>query len=73
MRQKQIEASKAVQQYREKSMINDVPAGGTSSPLSSLEIINLSRRSWLAPYAIRQSRSISPNRKPPSRDRPSVG
>uniref|UniRef100_A0A0A9HGH7 DNA-directed RNA polymerase III subunit, putative n=1 Tax=Arundo donax TaxID=35708 RepID=A0A0A9HGH7_ARUDO len=27
----------------------------------------------LAPYAIKQSRSISPRRRPPSRLRPSVG
>jgi hypothetical protein len=26
-----------------------------------------------APYAMRQSRSISPSRSPPSRERPSVG
>jgi len=34
---------------------------------------NLSRKNCDAPWAIWQSRSISPNRKPPSRDRPSIG
>ena len=28
---------------------------------------------WAAPWAIWQSRSISPKRRPPSRDRPSIG
>src|SRR5436309_1947163 len=45
----------------------------TSTLCVSELIISRSRRSWLAPYAIRQSRSISPKRSPPSRARPSVG
>lgn len=32
-----------------------------------------SRSNCVAPYPIRQSRSISPRRSPPSRERPSVG
>ena len=39
----------------------------------SEEIMSRSKSSWVAPYPIRQSLSISPRRKPPSRDRPSVG
>jgi succinoglycan biosynthesis transport protein ExoP len=61
LRQKQIEASKAVQQYREKSMINDVPAGGTSSPLSSLEIINLSQTMLAAQAASASAESEMQN------------
>ena len=39
----------------------------------SEEIMSRSSSSWVAPYPMRQSLSISPRRKPPSRDRPSVG
>ena len=38
----------------------------TSTLKASLEIMSRSTRSMLAPYAIRQSRSISPRRNPPS-------
>jgi succinoglycan biosynthesis transport protein ExoP len=43
LRQKQINADKAVQQYREAAKINDVPAGTSTSPLSSIEILNMSQ------------------------------
>ena len=39
----------------------------------SEDIMSRSNSSWVAPYPIRQSLSISPSRSPPSRDRPSVG
>lgn len=40
---------------------------------TSEENMSLSSSSMDAPYAIKQSRSISPNLKPPSLDLPSVG
>lgn len=45
----------------------------TLAEKASDECINRSMIRLAAPYAMRQSRSISPSRSPPSRDRPSVG
>ena len=39
---------------------------------SSEEIMRRSSSSMDAPYAMRQSRSISPSRRPPSRERPCI-
>jgi capsular exopolysaccharide synthesis family protein len=43
LRQKQLDAEHAVQEFRERSVINEVSAGGAISSLPSLEIVNLSR------------------------------
>lgn len=45
----------------------------TSALNTSLDNINRSWTNMAAPYPIKQSRSISPIRRPPSLDRPSVG
>ena len=45
----------------------------TTTSVPSEDNINLSNNRAEAPYPIKQSRSISPNRNPPSLDRPSVG
>ena len=43
LRQKQLAAERAVQQFREQSNLTQVNNGGADSPLVSIEIVNLSR------------------------------
>lgn len=66
LRQKQLDAERAVQEFRERSVVNEVNSGGAVSSLSSLEIVNLSRDLAEAEAArahaeseLREARSIS--------------
>lgn len=66
LRQKQLDAEHAVQEFRERSVVNEVSSGGSVSPLSSIEIVNLSRDLTEAGAArahaeseLREARSLS--------------
>lgn len=66
LRQKQLDAERAVQEFRERSVINEVGVGSEAAPLSSIEIVNLSHDLTEASAArahaeseLREARSLS--------------